>query len=331
MSDERTTGERLLADCRDASEVDHLRKLTDMIDLDGGGYGRNLAEYDRAAIAWLVLQRADLRTALSKAEALRDEWATASSRFSAQLDEAKKKADRDRAAHFDRVGAWTKAAGLADWGRLGDWINESRMYREDYDALEKRAHAAEALLRDALSSRRAVMDDRDSRHAADERIKDALEASLHEAIGRAEKAEAGEREQRERAQTILLRAHAQLDAETAGTQRMIERAEAAEASLAEALSSASLLRAALAKAEAERDENARQCRLWADSDAALTARVRALEEAAKATVRDLREHVADGECAGPDGDRRRGACSECRIAQHLERALVAGEGTEEGA
>jgi hypothetical protein len=51
------------------------------------------------------------------------------------------------------------------------------------------------------------------------------------------------------------------------------------------------------------------------------ARIAELEKAARWALDDLREHVADGECAGPHGNAREGACSRCRPAEYLAEAL----------
>ena len=51
------------------------------------------------------------------------------------------------------------------------------------------------------------------------------------------------------------------------------------------------------------------------------ARIAELEKAVSYALSDLREHVGDGECAGPHGNAREGACSRCRPAEYLADAL----------
>lgn len=51
------------------------------------------------------------------------------------------------------------------------------------------------------------------------------------------------------------------------------------------------------------------------------ARIAELEQAAKYALEDLKEHIADEECAGPDGTARRGACHLCRPARYLAEVL----------
>ena len=51
------------------------------------------------------------------------------------------------------------------------------------------------------------------------------------------------------------------------------------------------------------------------------ARIAELEKAARYTLSDLRSHVEDGDCAGPNGNAREGACSRCRPAEHLAGVL----------
>src|SRR5690606_11880036 len=47
-----------------------------------------------------------------------------------------------------------------------------------------------------------------------------------------------------------------------------------------------------------------------------------LREAVYEAIAELEEHAEDGECAGPDGTGRRGACQECSIARRLRGALL---------
>lgn len=52
------------------------------------------------------------------------------------------------------------------------------------------------------------------------------------------------------------------------------------------------------------------------------ARVAELEKAARWALDDLREHVEGGDCAGPNGNAREGACSRCRPAECLAKVLT---------
>lgn len=51
------------------------------------------------------------------------------------------------------------------------------------------------------------------------------------------------------------------------------------------------------------------------------ARIAELEKAAKYALDELKEHIADEECAGPNGTARRGACHLCRPARYLAEVL----------
>ena len=55
---------------------------------------------------------------------------------------------------------------------------------------------------------------------------------------------------------------------------------------------------------------------------AVEARVAELEKAAQWALNDLREHVEDGDCAGPNGNAREGVCSRCRPAEYLAKVLA---------